>query len=177
MALGGFVFFGQKIAKAKHYDKLAAELETAKEALDVAGMVAQDVAQGKSLVSAVEGIEASEEAMNLVRKFKLFAHLGCLVLVCCLMGCTAAQLASDEAALKSDFHTASSLALGAVTAAINDPATLAEAKSLLQTAVSKAAPKDVPALQAALAHVNSGALQDAASVLQPLVSASAPGAP
>ncbi len=92
-------------------------------------------------------------------------------------GCTSEQLTADVAAAKSDFHTVSSLALGAVTAALENPETVAEAKLIVQVFIDKAAPQDAAEAQTVLAYINAGNLAAAQAALKDIVARTGPAGP
>lgn len=99
-----------------------------------------------------------------------------LLAVVMLGGCSAAQQATvkaDAAIAVSDANVAATAALGGITAALEDPAALELAKSLLASAAQKVDPKVAPSVVAALAHVNAGNLQEAQTIARAVVSATA----
>lgn len=90
-------------------------------------------------------------------------------------GCTAPQQADFKAGLvtvEADFNTFAHASLGAVTAALDNPAAVETAKTLLTAAIQKADPKAAPQLVSALAHVNAGNLTEAQTILKGVVSVS-----
>lgn len=90
-----------------------------------------------------------------------------VVLLASSIGCQSTDLAAD-------FHTAGSIALGVVTAAIDNPETVDECKSLVKAFIAKAAPEDLPEAQAVLDKLNAGDLAGAQAGLAILVARTGP---
>ena len=82
-------------------------------------------------------------------------------------------LATGCATARADIHAASATALGLIHAAQANPELVAEVKDGLSALATKVDPKDAPAVNAALDHVNAGNLDKAAALVSPLVAASA----
>lgn len=79
-AIGMLLAWGASWAHAHNHDLLAGDLDVAHEALDVVAQVGQLVASGKKLPDALAQVGPSDEAKDLLRRFKVFAHLAVALL-------------------------------------------------------------------------------------------------
>ena len=90
-----------------------------------------------------------------------------------ILGAVVLVLGTGCATVQADIHAASTAALGLLTAAKNNPALVQETKDALSALAGKVDPKDSAAVNAALAHVNAGNIDNAIALVSPVVAASA----
>jgi uncharacterized OsmC-like protein len=98
--------------------------------------------------------------------------LSTAMLLVALTGCTSEQVQNA----RDGFHKASSAALGLVTAALENPELVEEAKVAIKAAADQADPKKAAEINAAIDHVNAGNLAKAKAILATAVKDSAPAA-